>query len=398
MTLANLITPDVIRSYARAAVGVARACDRLQDQGYSVSIVPSRGASPMLRTAQSYRAQILKPLVGQAKQINLWKREFSDPLTAAIHIPFTADAGELGVKNLQSGQIRDFWARVVASIARGEKDSPYYRFYRFHRDVVCRVGHHDNMEHLLNTERFVFIDTVLSGQAVTEIADAFDALGLRQIHYLLLLDDHGARMHPTYAGRLRQLEGQGRATLIPMDSLFTEDQGPAVSGIWSVVMPTIMDVAREEVPAFSDGVVGAGLYYHEVMKRDDCTNIHFTSAIGRLHTILFQGLHAILDLDQVEEDLELRGLYFGDTERIDRALNFSAVMNENLPMAIGEYVEHLDAESLFEAEATRAVAASKVLAGGSSKATLEVSPSHCLRLELSKDDAAALVRRFRTQP
>ena len=65
-------------------------------------------------------------------------------------------------------------------------NNPYYRFYRFHRDVVCRVGHHDNMEHLLNTERFIFVDTVVSGRAVVEIADAFDALGMDQIHYLLL--------------------------------------------------------------------------------------------------------------------------------------------------------------------------------------------------------------------
>lgn len=76
--------------------------------------------------------------------------------------------------------------------------------------------------------------------------------------------------------------------------------------------------------------------------------------------------------------------YFGDHE-------------SNVPMSIEEYVEHLDAESLLKSEATRALAADKVLAGGPSKATLEVSPSDCLRLDLSKYDAAALVRRFRSQ-
>ncbi|WP_419756271.1 hypothetical protein [Brevundimonas sp.] len=397
MTVTDLITPDVVRSYARAVIKVARTCDRLQDEGYAITVVPSRGASPIVRTAASYRRSILKPAVASAERLRLWKRGLTDPLSATIHIPFTADAGELGVADLKSTHIRAFWARVVAAIARGDVNNPYYRFYRFHRDVVCRVGHHDNMEHLLNTERFIFVDTVVSGRAVVEIADAFDALGMDQIHYLLLLDENGDRIYPQYAARLHQLEAQGRATLVRLDSLFTEDQGPAVSGIWSVVMPSVMEMARDMVPAFSDGVVGAGLYYHEVRMRDDESNGHFTSAIGRLHTILYQAMHAVTDLNEVAEDLEHRELFFEDTLNIDHLQRISSIMDTGLDLSVEEYVHYLAAESLFEADATRGVAHDRVLSGVTPRATLDVSPSHCLRLDIDADAAAALIRTFKLQ-
>jgi hypothetical protein len=179
---------------------------------------------------------------------------------------------------------------------RRQVNNPHYRFFRFIRDGVCQVGHHDSLEWRMESERFLFIDTVVSGRAVSEIVEAFDAEGLDQIHYILLLDENGAAMKPPYAARIHALAAAGRATLIKVPSLFTEDQGPAVSGIWSVVVPKLMELARNE-PGMSDGFVGAGLYYHEVQQRPDGSNVEVTKAIAMLGQILFAATRVAFDPD-----------------------------------------------------------------------------------------------------
>lgn len=394
MLLADLITPESVKSYARAVIAVARACDRLRDAGYSAMVVPSRGAVPVVRAATSYRRSILSPMIDRASRLAMLTRSYSDPLTAAVHVAFTADMGETGVAGLDTASIRKFWARVVTAIARGDRLSPYYQFYRFHRDVVCRVGHHDNLEHCLNGERFIFIDTVVSGRAVVEIADAFDALGMDQIHYLLLVDENGARIDPRYAARLHRLEAQGRAQLIKVDSLFTEDQGPAVSGVWSVVMPSVMDAARNIVPEFDDGIVGAGIYYHEVQARKDGSNIEFTIAIGRLFTLLHQAIHIVADPDDIADDLQRLGFFFEDTLQIDSLGVMAKTMERTFAYAIDDYVNHLNQHGLFQSGATADVAAGKVLEGVDGKPSFDVSGSHCIRLDVPGDEAVRLMRRF----
>ena len=394
MQLSDIITEKTVKSYTRAAVAVARACDRLRDEGYGAMVVPSRGAVPVVGAASSYRRSILNPLIDRDGKFKLLTRSVSDPLVAAVHIPFSADMGETGVNGLDTASIRTFWARVVAAIARRDALSPYYQFYRFHRDVVCRVGHHDNLEHCLNSERFIFVDTVVSGRAVVEIADAFDDLGMDQIHYLLLVDENGSRIDPRYADRLRRLEAQGRAQLINVDRLFTEDQGPAVSGVWSVVMPSIMDAAREIVPEFRDGMVGAGIFYHEVQARKDGSNINFTRAIGSLNILLHSAMYIVADLDEIEQDLERLGLYFENELGIEQVGLMARTMERTFGYAIEDYVNHLDQHGLFAAEATAGVAERKLLGGVDGKPTLDVSGSHCLRLDVPADEAVRLVRRF----
>ena len=318
------------------------------------------------------------------------------PLTVSLNVPFTADAGRLDIPGLTPAHIRRFWARVVAAIVRRQGDSPHYRFFRFIRDEVCQVGHHDSLEWRMESERFLFIDTVVSGQAVSEIVEAFDAEGLDEIHYILLLDENGAAMRRPYAAKIHALAATGRATLIRVPSLFTEDQGPAVSGVWSVVVPKLMDLARNE-PGMSDGFVGAGLYYHEVQQRQDGSNVEVTMAISMLRHILFKATRMAFDADEVLEDLEQLGSDFADELALEGLMQLPALYGHGLEDDIQEYLRHIEQHQLFGKANTFATASGRVLAGlRDTKAEVDVSSSHCIRLHIDDAEAERLMQQFRT--
>ena len=395
MALRDIITKPNVLAFAKAGIDVARVAQRLRNEGYESMIVPSRGAVPFLRVATSYYRSVVVPCMPRDDRLSKGYSTAFGPLTLALDIPFTADAGHLGVDGLTSAHIRRYWARVVAAIVRRQVDDPHYRFFRFVRDEVCQVGHHDSLEWRMESERFLFIDTVVSGRAVCEIVEAFDAEGLDQIHYILLLDEDGAAMRQPYVERIHALASSGRATLIKVPSLFTEDQGPAVSGIWSVVVPKLMDVAREE-PGMRDGFIGAGLYYHEVQKRADDSNVEVTKAIARLGQILFQAMHVAADPDEVLQDLEQIGSDFAGDTALHNLYQQPDTFGRWLDYQIEDYLAHLEQYKLFDKSNTQTTASGRVLAavpGG--KAEIDVSTSHCIRLHIEDADAKRLMRQFR---
>jgi hypothetical protein len=257
------------------------------------------------------------------------------------------------------------------------------------------VSHHDPYEPQFRSERFVFVDTVVSGRAVSEIADAFEHEGLNQAHFLLVLDQNGHAMHPAYANKLRALEAAGRATLIPMETLFTEDQGPAVSGVWSVIAPAMMDVARAEVSAFADGIIGSGLYYHEVRARADESNVNVTIGYSQLSTLLMSAVQLTADPDEIAADLDFLRLNFKDMKAIDEALSRPPYREEMLVYAIDLYLDHIMKHRLFDQARTVDVARPRLLKAATSALAVEGSSSHCLRLEIPSDNAATLVRAFK---
>ncbi|GAA0648451.1 hypothetical protein GCM10009424_26050 [Sphingomonas ursincola] len=383
-------------AYAKAGIDVARAAQRLSNDGYKCMIVPSRGAVPFLRIAESYYRRLVISCMPQSERIIKGMPARSGPLTLALNMPFTADAGRIGVKGLKSAHIRRYWTRVVAAIVRRQVDDPHYRFFRFVRDEVCRVGYHDSLEWRMESERFLFIDTVVSGRAVCEIVEGFDAEGLDQIHYILLLDENGAAMRQPYASRIRALAAAGRATLINVPSLFTEDQGPAVSGVWSLVVPQLMDLVRDE-PAMGDGFAGAGLYYHEVSQRPDASNVQVTLAVARLGQLLFQAMHVVVDPDQVFEDLEHLGSEFSGDSALQTLETLPALFGQNLDRDIEAYLAHIESHKLFGKANTLAIAKAPILAGLRGTSTeIDVSTSHCIRLHIEDAAAKRLMRQFRT--
>lgn len=368
---------------------------RLQQQGYEALIVPSRGAVPIASAARTYGRTVLAPLVSKEDRLRLAKLQFDSPLQKALYLPYTADAGPIGVDGLSTASVRRYWTKVLAAISRQNWEDPHYRFHRFTRDHACAIGHHDPYERFVKSGRFVFIDTVLSGRAVAEIADAFAAEGLEEAHFILLLDDCGRTMKPEFARRIRQLEADGRATLIQVETLFTEDQGPAVSGVWSVVLPALMEVARAEVPAFADGSVGSGLYYHEVRAREDMTNLNTTIAISHLNTLMFAAVGVAADPDEIAEDLDFLGMSFSDELSMMAAIEGLPWTKTDVEILLSPYRDHMSRHDLFDQHSTAELARGRLLKGGPKASAVSVSSSHCLRLEMSKDEASKLVRAFK---
>lgn len=395
MALRDIITKPNVLAFTKAGIDVARAAQRLSDDGYTCMIVPSRGAVPFLRVAKSYYRQLVISCMPQDDRLTKGMAARFGPLTLALDVPFTADAGPIGVEGLKSAHIRGFWARVVAAIVRRQIDDPHYRFFRFVRDEVCQVGHHDSLEWRMASERFLFIDTVVSGRAVYEIVEAFDAEGLDQIHYILLLDENGAAMRQPYAARIHALARAGRATLMKVPSLFTEDQGPAVSGVWSVVVPKLMDLVRDE-PAFGDGLAGAGLYYHEVRQRHDASNVEVTRAVARLDQLLFEAMHVAFDPNEVFEDLDHLGSEFSGDLALQTLQGLPSLYGHRLDDTIEAYLDHIEGHKLFGKTNTLATAKAPILVGlRGTQAEIDVSTSHCIRLHLDDAEAKRRMGQFR---
>lgn len=394
MSVSNRITPASVHSYARAFIAFARVSLRLGQKGYSTMVVPSRGAVPFVQHAQSYRRTILSPFVAPLERVRLLHGHV-DPLNVSFNAPFTADMGSTGVPDLSTAQIRRFWVKVIAAIVRGDRDDAHYRLYRFSRDRVCSVGHHDNFEFRIDSGRFIFVDTVISGRAVSEIVEAFEEEGLREIHYVLLVDAHGSRMHPPHRAKIEALKAAGRATLIGVDDMFTEDQGPAVSGVWSVVMPSLMDRAREMVPAFAGGSIGAGLYYWEVMARPDKSNLPVTRALSRQATMFDLALRMAGKADEIAEDLDIYEMNFASELSLEAALMPPAKYQvDMLPDMIQSYLEIVETCKLFDQAGTERIAAPRLKQAAGVPVTVDASSSHCLRLDISSTDAADLIREF----
>lgn len=358
------LTLENLKSYADACETIALKLIDLETGGYCNMVVPSRGAAPLEHAATTYFHLVWKksftaPLDRlRAQQAHTW-----GPMINPLYLPFTADIPP-EITGVDSRDIRRFWSGVLAAIVSGDHASPYFRFYGFLRSRVCRVGFPHRHESEAMGSRFVFLDTVLSGKAVHEIMDAFDEFGLNDCHFLLVADDMGNRIKPAHRRRINQMVEIGRATLVPVKKLYTEDQGPAVSGVWSVTMPEMMEVAREMNPRFrNDGAIGAGLYYHEVRARDDTTNQAATVSIGRLASLTQFVWNEHIHDEWIADELEqLKG--------------------------------HLNANRILLPDTTLEMARPVLTQASHGAPELAASSSHALRLHYSKDEAAKLMRDF----
>ncbi|WOF45097.1 hypothetical protein KNJ79_09590 [Sphingopyxis indica] len=394
MALSDVITPKTIYSYAEACVQVARTSLRLGREGYRYAIIPSRGAAPIEQAANSYFHAVVKAATRGRHHRQLMSQYLTSPLSAELYLPFTADSCD-EMEDISSRQVRTFWAKVLAAIIRGDLEDPHYRFFAFTRDNICRVGFKVGHEDNVRSQKFVFLDTVVSGRAITEIIDAFEAEGLTQCHYILVVDLQGEKLERPYRLKLEQLQRGGRATLLFVDTLFTEDQGPAVSGIWCLSCPELMTVARNEISAFGDhGSIGAGVYYHEVRARADNSNVSVTVGIAKLYHLLWTAVQIVASPEELLDDLH-------QLEMLDEAydpdwqLLRPKLYGRQFDLDVELYLDHIDQHTLFDKGTTHRIASPKLLDAAVAKPRIEVSSSHALRMHFSRDEAAQLVRQFR---
>ncbi|WP_375787729.1 hypothetical protein ACE10Z_09740 [Bradyrhizobium sp. Pha-3] len=244
------ITFEIMASYATACRDLQAEIARLGAEGYDMLVVPSRGAHPFLEAARAFDK--LRPGVD-------WRQVYESPFyrMGELYLPFTADCEDDGP--ISSGDIRGYWSRMLAAMIRKDAQDPAYRLHEFLRARAGRLTIGDNRIPSDSTGRFIFVDTVLSGRAISEIFTAFERHGLTDCHFVLLVDESGRGLKPAYAASIRRMVSANRATVINLEKIFTEDQGPAMSGIWTVSFPELMAEARRRIPELAEsGETGAG--------------------------------------------------------------------------------------------------------------------------------------------
>jgi hypothetical protein len=347
------ITLNIVRSYGQACADLHNAIQCLRSKDYDLMVVPSRGASPFINGADSY---------GHALRNEKYETfDSGAPRLVDIeelYLPFTADSSDDFAISTKS--IRRFWSRVLAALIRRDNSDLALRFYKLLQARSGDLATGSAPSRGGKSGKFIFVDTVISGQAISEIFDAFAEYDLNSCHFLLIIDYGGKRLNQLHQRKIEEMTQLGRATTIFVDRIFTEDQGPAMSGIWSVTIPELMVQAQTMIPEF-ENCIGAGLYYHEVAKRPDGSNIDITKSNAMLATLLYA---AVCSADDVAERLLQR------------------------------FIEHVGGRHLQDQAATKAIADPIILANLKKISATNVSSSHVLRAEMSKIDAEKIVKSF----
>jgi hypothetical protein len=349
----NCLNVDIVKSYAMACRDLYYYMGVLGAEGYDLLVVPSRGAYPFLNSVRGYAYELLEAT-------SLGCNRGSPGRVRELFLPFTADISR--DQAIAPAAIRKYWARVLKAILVGNTADAAYRFYQFVRSMAPEFPLQPLNMQGGGAGKFMFVDTVISGRAISEIVQGFDAYGLTECHYLLLLDNNGDDLKPEYRQRLDQLENAGRATLIKVAKIFTEDEGPAMSGIWTITIPELMDAAAEMIPDLANaGETGAALAYWEVRKREDGSNLSFTLSNAMLSSLLY-----------------------------------SAVLGKDTATAsfLEDFQEHISQAHLQDQAKTMAVAAPVVRRNIDLVESIDVSGSHVVRVYFGVDKARTLVNEF----
>lgn len=229
-------------SYAEGAQKLYETLVRLEAEGFDTLVYPSRGTTPFAQLIQT--AHELYPIQRTAKNriLHSLQRPFS---RVTIELPFTADSPE--DSDTASASIRDYWVQVLRAILHGDLTNTALRFHQYTLDKLFGFDRTHGAPLNQPSPKFVFVDTVVSGRAVYEIASAFERQGLDDFHLVLLLDESGQKLRSPYREKILALGLAGRATCIPIDSIFTEDRGPAMTSTWCLTAPQLVDQAPSHV-------------------------------------------------------------------------------------------------------------------------------------------------------
>ncbi|WP_139211657.1 MULTISPECIES: hypothetical protein [Pseudomonas] len=230
------------------------------------------------------------------------------------------------------------------------------------------------------SEKFIFVDTVVSGRAICEIFDAFEREGLDKCFFLLIVDKQGQSLKPEFRRRIDEMVNLGRCETINVTSLFTEDRGPAVSGVWSTVYPGVMRKLQKKFPWAKDAY-GAGSFYWKV--RDDSNeypasinnpghNMPVTAIFGRISTLMFTVLNNDIEINALRQE---GGSLNQIQALIDRHSKFYGFQLQQLEQQLSKY-------NTFRASTTESLAKPRIKVIHPNASTT-VSSSHLVRVALS---------------
>lgn len=256
----NDFTVDNLIDYARAARTLSEHVGALRDDGYGHLVIPSRGAVPLIDAAAAAWKLDARSLPTYTQRRRGASELSASPFDQPLVLPFSADPQDA---TQTTAAIRRYWSRVLAAVVRRDGCDPHLASYRVVVEKLAGRAWSTAMPSSLPDGKFILVDTVVSGRAICEMFNAFDEAGLRRCHFVLIVDARGAEVGPQYQRVIEEMAARRRCTLIPVNRLFTEDRGPAVSGVWSTVYPQVIDALRNRFEWARDAY-GAGTFYHRV--------------------------------------------------------------------------------------------------------------------------------------
>ncbi len=396
------LTVDNVIDYAEASRNLSDYIRVLNDEGYRNLVVPSRGAVPFVSAAtQAYMLQsnALKTAEERFKaRVDL----IDSPFMRQLILPFSADPTD---ETQSSREIREYWSRVLAAIIKRDGRDKYLVLYKVLVEKLAKRSWAGALNQDLPTEKFIFVDTVISGRAICEIIAAFEKVGIKKCHFILIADEGGTKIESEYRRVIDSLIHVGRCTLIFVKRMFTEDRGPGASGVWSTVYPQVLKAVQQSFP-WAYQCYGAGTFYHKVSsaqlevsngigKAD--YNMPITLMYSSIKVGIFSALQAMHQCDQAEEWLGRlggKGLPNFASLVADYRSRTMDTMRHTLSFMLDDMRETLDglgSITPLDKRTTKLLAEPRVKKEHPS-AEVEVSSSHLVRVILPEAEVNAFVR------
>ncbi|SDE09348.1 hypothetical protein [Paraburkholderia lycopersici] len=395
-TVGNLI------DYARASRDLSSHIRVLNLEGYKHLVVPSRGAVPFISAASTVWRLEGRSLPTWKERLQQKIAHIESPFMQQLVLPFSADPHDA---TQTTAAIRKYWSQVLAAIVRRDGKDPYLGFYKVLVERLAKRTWPSSLPRDLPQAKFIFIDTVVSGRAICEIIEAFGEIGLDQCHFLLIADENGKKIVSPYRQVIDNLINLNRCTLIPVDRLFTEDRGPAVSGVWSTVYPQVLDAVRNKY-VWANDAYGAGTFYHRVSSSqvepakgigDAAYNMPVTLMYASLSVNIHTALSAFHEREGVKETItSILGHAHPDVdslvakqqssidERLQRQLDYQLA-------SFREDIKELKPYSPLDRKTTKLLAEPRVLAA-LPNAIVDVSSSHLVRVSLPDSEITAFMQ------
>jgi hypothetical protein len=277
----RILDENDVLSYADAAIKLGDTVKALtKEQGANI-LIPSRGSFPIWNLAKKYL--YLQHAPGYYEQIKgidmpldglLPAESFEragggilvDPtkLNREIILPMSAFADDNS-----SRLLREFWIKTYDQIQKRNMDDLGVKFYQhilknvsrfltdresFDETVEAMNGKPEAMSGMEPVSKYVpdtfhnrktlLIDTVMSGNCLMDVLGAMEKTGM-DYHAVIITDKNGNDVKPKNRSYIRRLGAEGKVTEIPVDSLFTEDNGPALLGVTTIVYPSITELASK---------------------------------------------------------------------------------------------------------------------------------------------------------
>ena len=401
----EIFTVDNILEYANAGFHLSEYLRTLFLEGYDSIVIPSRGALPIFKIAYIEWLNRVRNLPTLDDSVQEMVQVTISPIIRPLILPFSSDP----TGNQNSSEIRRYWTKVLSAVVRRAGRDPYLLFYRFVVENLAKKPWSSVTPRRLPSAKFIFIDTVISGRAIVEIMDAFEEEGLDQCYFILLLDQNGHGLKDKYRAKIERLEATNRCTTVTVKSLWTEDRGPAVSGVWSTVYPEVAQRLRETHP-WAKAAYGAGSFYHKVSSSPETPtntranpeyNMPVTHMHGILGTLYSTALSAIHDLNFPRSGdlghLDRTSIAFSPGEYWNRTItderSKTKAVLPNIIAYLKDSITQPTQLSPLDKETTLSLAEPRVLRD-LRMAKVKVSSSHIVRVHLTDKDISSLFSTF----